>query len=452
MTHWRKLDRVVTTAALALLAGIAFLLWRGDQVGVAILRTAPADGALAAATAPIAIEFGQRMNAASVQEHFSIEPEVPGKFFWNENSMYFLPDRPLEAGEHYLVHLAKGAQGQIGHDLLEDLSFGFEVRQPGIAFLRQAASGYELWALPDLKGAPVQLSPADAVFDFTVSPDGESVIFSVVNDESGIDLWVVGRDGSNPRLLLDCGPDRCFAPDASRTGSIAYSRVPAPLSPAEPYGPPRVWLLDPRRGETVRLHADTQKIGYGPSWSPDARRLAYYNGITESIVVLNVLNGDEFLLPSRAGVMGSWAPDGEHMLYYDTLQNEQGVRNQIFRANFGTQDILPFFDPQPEDADYSGPVVSPDGKWVALKVRPSESGISEQIWVLPPDGGFAIVAVSEGGYLYNNYAWGPNSKSLLYYRIALGTAERQPEAWLWESETGAARLLVENANMPLWLP
>ena len=165
----QNVDRIVWAVAAGLLAAIALVLWRGDQVGVPVLSTAPAAGSPAAASAPIEIEFGQRMNAASVQSHFTITPQVDGKFLWNENSLYFLPDAPLEEDQHYLVHLAKGAQGQVGHDLLADLDWGFDVRVAGVAFLRQAASGYELWAVPDLKGEPVQLSPADGVFDYTVA-------------------------------------------------------------------------------------------------------------------------------------------------------------------------------------------------------------------------------------------------------------------------------------------
>jgi dipeptidyl aminopeptidase/acylaminoacyl peptidase len=447
-----KIDRAALSLAAVLLLALAVVLWRGDQVGVPITSIAPAGGTQAAASAPIVIEFGQRMNAASVQAHFSVTPDVPGKFFWNENSMYFLSDAPLQEGQHYLVHLAKGAQGQIGHDLLADLDWDFDVRAPGIAFLRQAIAGYELWAQPDLKGDLVQLSPADGVFDYTVSGDGENLIFSVVNEESGIDLWIVSRNGGDARILLACGADRCFAPAASRTGRIAYSRVPAPLSPAEPYGPPRTWLFDARTGETVRLHADTQKIGYGPTWSPDAQHLAYYDGIASRIVVLDMRNGNETYLPSRAGVMGTWSPDGGQMLYYDTVSTASSAVNQIYRANFATQDVLPFFDPQPTDADYSEPVLSPDGLWVAIKVHPLGGDFSEQLWVVPQDGSYAMVAVDEPGYLYSSYSWSPDSQRLLYHRLTLGSAEREPQVWVWDRATATSTLLADEASAPSWLP
>jgi Tol biopolymer transport system component len=298
----------------------------------------------------------------------------------------------------------------------------------------------------------VQLSPADGVFDYTVAADGDSLIFSVVNADSGIDLWTVERDGSNARMLLQCGADRCFAPAVSRTGQIAYSRIPAPLTPTEPYGAPRTWLLNPRTGETVRLHADTQKIGYGPSWSPDAQHLAYYDGIAAQLVVLDMRNGNETYLPSKAGVMGSWTPSGAQMIYFDTVNTSQAALNQLYRANFETQDVLPFFDPQPTDANYSEPVVSPDGEWVAVKVRSLAGDFSEQLWVFPLDGAYAMVAVDEPGYLYSSYSWSSDSQRLLFHRLQLGSAERQPQIWVWDRQTATQTLLVDDASAPLWLP
>jgi Tol biopolymer transport system component len=445
-----RLDRIAIATAGLLLALLAVVVLRGDRVGVPILQTSPLDSA--GAGAAINIEFGQRMNAGSVQAHFSITPVVQGKFFWNENSVNFLPDVPLQEGQHYLVHLAKGAQGQLGHDLLADINWSFEVRTAGIVFLRLGDSGYELWALPDLEGKAIKLSPSDGVFDYTVSPDGEAVIFSVVNEQSGIDLWTVNRDGEGARILLPCGADRCFAPSVSRVRQISYSRATAPLAPGETYSAPRIWLLDSASGETVRLHLDTQKIGYGSSWSPDAQHLAYYSGVASQIVVVDMRNGNEIYLPTRAGVTGSWSADSQQMVYFDVIQSDESVVNQLYRANFATQDVLPFFDPQPANVDYSDPVVSPDGQWVAVTMRAPGPDFNEQLWVMPIDGSYATVAVDEPGYLYSSYSWSSDSQRVLYYRLKLGTADRQAQVWLWDREIGASQLLVEPASAPVWLP
>ncbi|MCW5876906.1 MAG: hypothetical protein KIS85_08490 [Anaerolineales bacterium] len=452
MSRFSPLDLAVASLSVVLLAALGLVLWRGDQVGVSILGFAPAERGLAAASAPVWIAFGDAMDTQSVESRLTIEPKVEGKLIWRGNVIYFLPQQSLTPGETYILRLAAGAQTEFGHLLAEDLTWSFGVREAGVVFLRDTGGHAELWALHSLGGSPRQLTETDGVFDFAVSVDGEQILYSLFNNLSGIDLWLVDREGRSNRLLLDCGADRCYAADWSVDGRIAYSRAPGPLNPGEGYGAPRTWLLDPNTGETVRLHADTQKIGYGPSWSPDAGRLAYFDGVQSRIVVVDMLSGQETHLPSRVGVVGSWTWDGGQMLYYDTLLVEGQALNAVFRVDFVTQDILPFFDPQPQDGDYSNPVLSPDGEWVALRVRPAAGGVADQIWVTPMDGRFALTADDTAASLFADLSWDPGSQYLLYHRMQLGAADPAPEVWIWDRLSAQNRLLARDASAPAWLP
>lgn len=336
---------------------------------------------------------------------------------------------------------------------MQDLTFSFEVREPGFAFLHEDESGFELWAAPSVDASPQPLSNSDGrVFDFAVSVDGEQLVYSVVNDDSGIDLWVVDRDGENERVLLDCGADRCYAPDWAADGQIAYSRASAPLTPTEPYSPPRTWLLDALGGETIRLYADTQKIGYGPIWSPDATHLAYFDGIQSQIVILDVRNGREIYVPTKAGVVGSWNPDSTQMLFFDVQTADNVAVNLIYRASLETEDVLPFFDPQPMDANYSNPNISPNGEWIAIKVRPLDAGPGDEVWVMPFDGRFGNVVSDEPDLLFSAIDWDPWSMRLLLSKVSLGVADRAPEVWLWDMETAQITRLAEDASAAVWLP
>lgn len=451
--RFTRFDYTVWATLATLSLALAILVWRGDTVGVGVLRALPEAGSAAGATAPVVIEFAQRMDTQSAEAHFEIDPPVQGRFVWRENSLYFLPSEAWQVGETYTVSVRAGAESQLGHQVLEDLNWSFTVREPGYAYLHESSGGFELWGSLSLDEPAGALSHSGGrIFDYTVSADGNELVYSVVNDENGIDLWIVQRDGADERLLHDCGADRCYAADWSPDGQIAYNRASAPLTPTDPYSPPRVWLLDPLTGETLRLHADTQKIGYGPSWSPDAARLAYYDGIQSRIVILDVRTGDEVYLPSRAGVVGSWSADGAQMLFYDTQPLEGGVVNLIYRADLQTQDILPFFDPQPTDANYSDPTVSPDDAWVAVKVKPFDTEPGDQVWVMPADGRFGNVVSEEPGFLFTSVKWDPASKRLLLSRLQLGGADRAPQVWLWDKETAQLTLLAEEASSAAWLP
>jgi Tol biopolymer transport system component len=448
-----RLDVVVWGVAALLLLATGVVIARGDRVGVRIEGVYPQDGESAAGSAAVRIDFAQRMKAVSVEGRFETDPHIEGTFFWRENSLFFIPSQALQRGEQYRVRLRAGAESQLGHVLQNDFIWEFEIRDPGIVFLRPSQTGAQLWGTTQLDEEPFRYSAdGQVVFDYSVSGDGEYLAYSVVNDEDGISIWLVNRDGSGQQLVANCGADRCYSPDWSIDGRIAYSRAPAPITPGQPYAPPRIWLLDPQTRESVRLHADTQKIGYGPSWSPDGKRLAYFDGIQGQIVVLDMVNGNEIYLATRVGVVGTWTPDGKRMIFYDTQTVEGAASNLVFTADFETQDVLSFFEPQPTDGDYSYPVVSPDGQWVALKVRLHDGGMGDQIWVTPADGRFAFVVVDEPNYLYSNASWNPWSDAIIYYRIKLGTAERNHEVWLWEQANGELSLVFENAASPAWMP
>lgn len=452
MSRLSRLDLAVAALSLGLLALLGLVLWRGDRVGVRVVALWPGDGATAAASSPISIAFAEAMDAASVESRLSVQPAVPGRFIWRDNTVYFLPDGGWQSQQHYQVQLAAGAQTQLGHTLAEALTWSFSTRPAGVVFLRSAQGRAELWAMPGLEGEPAPLTAsAGNVFDFAVSLDGEQILYSAFNEEAGIDLWLVQRDGSGARLALACGMDRCYAADWAPDGRVAYSRAPGPLNPGEGYGAPRIWLLEPASGQTVRLHADTQKIGYGPSWSPSANRLAYFDGVESRIVVVDMLSGQETYLPSRVGVVGTWTPDGDQMLFYDTQLADGQARAVLYRADFLTEDILPFFDPQPSDADYSMPVLSPSGAWVALRVR-ALAGIADQVWVTPADGRYALTADDTADSLFSDFSWDAESQRLLYHRMQLGVGSPVPEIWFWDRALGEARRLVQDGSAPAWLP
>lgn len=202
-------------------------------------------------------------------------------------------------------------------------------------------------------------------------------MYSVVNETRGADLWLVDRDGQDARMLVNCEADLCTVPAWSpQGGRIAFSREPAGLSPGAPNGPPRVWTVDLASGQAASLYQSSQVLGYGPTWSPDGRRLAFFDGSAQSIRLLDVGTGQEMLINTLMGTVGSWSPDGE---------------------------------------------------WLAVSARTRQGGPGKQIWLMKPDCTQWQPVTNGPGYTYGGYRWDVTGQALVFQRFELNKSFATPE-------------------------
>lgn len=77
--------------------------------------------------APIKVVFTQPMDTSSVEKAFRIEPQIPGRFEWSQNSLQFYPDKPFEVGQNFAVTIDKSAKSLIQKSLTEDYIENFEI-------------------------------------------------------------------------------------------------------------------------------------------------------------------------------------------------------------------------------------------------------------------------------------------------------------------------------------
>ena len=439
----------------ALAVALAGLVLAGDRVGARVLRSFPPQGGALSAYGRVGVEFAQAMQAESVAAHFTVEPAVGGAWHWVGHTAWFAPNQALVPGTTYTARLAPGAASTNGRVTRAEVAWTFTVREPRLGYLAPASGGpTEVWrAAANAPGAAAVTATGGRVFDFALSPDGEQIVLSVVNTEGGIDLWLQpgGGMGETGRMLVNCGFDRCSAPAWSPTSAqLAYSREEQGLSPNAPHGPPRVWLANPDTGATSALFQDSQVLGYGPTWSPDGQRLAFFDGSVNGIRVLDLPTGATYVLPTFTGLVGAFAPDSATLLFTDlTIQNNE-TRSHLYAADLRTGAVNERSGPP--GSDYGPPAWSPDGQWIAIGVRAESGGPGRQLWLMRPDGSEAHALLQDPAYTYGRYQWDPYSQRLAVQRLPLGTPFPKSEVVVVDIAGASEQLIAVDATLPTWWP
>ncbi len=90
-----------------------------------VLEAEPDGGRHPLSTA-VNITFNIDMDRGSVQEAFTIEPDINGTFLWSERMVSFVPDDDLSENTEYKVRISTQAEDLWGRELKDDLEIKFK--------------------------------------------------------------------------------------------------------------------------------------------------------------------------------------------------------------------------------------------------------------------------------------------------------------------------------------
>ena len=173
-----------------------------------------------------------------------------------------------------------------------------------VYFSSNQSGTFEIYSV-DINGNGLKqlTSGIGALYAPELSPDGSRILFT----NHGNGLWVMDRDGSNPRALtFKDDIDPTWSPDGSMI-AFASSREGS-----------RQLFVANANGKQVNRVTDLREMGGRSSWSPDGTRLAFYRGPAgdRDIYVINIDGTGLDRLTNGGDNLGpSWSPDGEWIAF-----------------------------------------------------------------------------------------------------------------------------------------
>jgi eukaryotic-like serine/threonine-protein kinase len=210
------------------------------------------------------------------------------------------------------------------------------------------------------------------------------------------------RSGKEIRKVGDL--DSMYGPSLSPDGRrVAMSRTVN--------GNTDVWLLEFARGVLTRLTFDSGIDSY-PIWSPDGKRIVFQtarNGTADLYQKTfdNAANEEPLLSNPQSKLPYDWSADGRFLIYRN-IDAKTGWDLWVLPMA-GDRKPFSFVQTNFEERDAQ---FSPDGKWIAY--QSNESGRFE-IYMQPfPGGGTKIQISTNGGA---QVRWRPDGKELFYIAL-----------------------------------
>ena len=286
-------------------------------------------------------------------------------------------------------------------------------------------------------------------FDPAWSPDGKRIAYYSMK-RGGI--FMIPALGGVAKQLTEFGSHPVWSPDGQW---LAFQGVSSPDLDAMPVGSSTLWIVNSQGGEPRQLTKVNNPPGshYAPSWSPDAKRVAFINFNTVSPQVWSIaVSGDGLQSITKHGTGDkSWpiyAPDG-NSIYYN--------RGEAFWKTPVSPDSGAAVGEPIKVADLGSTVIrnatlSASGKWIAYSATTSTDNlISVPISPLTNEpAGSPSFLTNQPGTRHIAPAFSPDGS-----KIAFSAQRRGNASNLWIADAGGGNLnqiTTEGGRFPSWYP
>lgn len=457
---------ILLAAILGVAAFAGFALLRPELVTVS-----PASGAVDVSPhVRLRFTFSQPMAEAAITS----EPENLGELNWNAEFTE-LTIKPREAWprEQTVTVRLNGGLSRLGLPLLGEQTWTFTVGAERLIYLDGVSNNLFIISLAENAQPRALTAEPLGVNEYTVHPNGESIVYSTRREDGGADLRLVEIETGVTQNFLPCPNTACRAPAFSPDGRrVAYERqLPTPtVDGSTDFGNARVFVFTPSSGadEPVGEIGNQTRM---PRWAPDGR-LSFYDTVRQAIVVRNINDGSVTFVPNDSGEMGAWSPDSQVIVLPQIIFLENalvlspteqitvsgsasvaGFYSHLQRVTVATNTAINLSgEAVVEDA---APVYSWNGDWLIF-ARRELNGVTwtpgRQLWRMRPDGSEARALTDEPLFAHSAVKWSPDDTQVAFMRLDATDPTVQPEIWLMNADGTHAHVWVKKAYLPEWLP
>ncbi len=329
----------------------------------------------------------------------------------------------------------------------------FSLKKASVVYLAIDADYHkQLYLVPARGRESEQITNGDTgVWNYTVSPDRNSLIYSIPDGGRGSDLWYWDAGIDAPELLLNCPDSSCSdALWSPGSGRILYSRLDFANEQAY-LGIPSMWWLDLETKETQPAFQDAQLPGYNPRWSYDSVWLSYTSASPQAIQVYNLQSGERQSLSTEIGSAAVWAPNAQTFLISDLQFFGDKYLNKLSLYDVASGTLTPL--PSEENFDDNTPTWSPDGEWIAFargEWTIDRASNGDQIWISRPNGSESRALTDDVETTHGPAAWSPDGRYLLFRSYSVSNVDAPSQIHILDLETGEESVVVEAGESPSW--
>ena len=310
----------------------------------------------------------------------------------------------------------------------------------------------QLYLIPALGGEIQQITNGNTgVWNYSVSPAGDSLIYSVPDSGIGSELWYWQADMNSPELILSCPEESCSDVLWSPTqAQILYSRLNFESEQAY-LGIPSLWWLNLETLETQPLFQDSQLPVYNPRWSYDGSWLSYTSANPKEIQLYHLESGERQSIPTEIGSAVAWSPIDTEFLTADLQFIGEMYLSKISLYNVDNLTLSPL--PTEDNYDDNNPSWSPDGEQIAFTrgewdLESINGG--DQIWLMSAGGQTPRPLTDQVETTHGSADWSKGGRYLLYRVYVVNNTDAPSQIRIYDLETKEEITVIAPGENPNW--